>query len=104
MTLFLWLAAFGLIAGAIGKSKGSSFFIWFLLGFCLPVIGVAAAILHRNENAEPRRECPDCGKLHAAYVQVCNRCGCDMDYPEELIVSRDMERQLRAGGANGGGE
>ena len=25
---------FGLSAGAIGKIKGSSFFLWFLVGFC----------------------------------------------------------------------
>ncbi len=104
MALFLSLAAFGLIAGTIGKVKGSSFFVWFLLGFSLPVIGVAAAILYRNENAEPRRECPECGKLHPVYVQVCNRCGHDMEYPDEVIVSRDMERHLRTGGARGAGE
>ena len=35
---------FGLSAGAIGRIKGSSFFLWFLIGFCLPVIGTLAAL------------------------------------------------------------
>ena len=48
---------FGLSAGVIGKIKGSSFFIWFLIGFCLPVIGTIAALLYRWEREELRRRC-----------------------------------------------
>ena len=32
---------FGLATGIVGKIKGSSFLIWFLVGFCLPVVGPA---------------------------------------------------------------
>jgi hypothetical protein len=45
---------FGLSAGVIGKIKGSSFWIWFLIGGVLPVIGTLAALLYRFERTEPR--------------------------------------------------
>jgi hypothetical protein len=70
---------FGLSAATIGKIKGSSFFLWFLIGFCLPFIGTIAALLWRNERAEAAyRECPECGKRLKAYDQVCMRCGRDL--------------------------
>ena len=72
---------FGLSAGAIGKIKGSSFLLWFLIGFCLPVFGTIAALLSRNERAEPRRRCPECGNVVALHNQVCMRCGRDLDFP-----------------------
>ena len=39
----------------IGKIKGSSFFIWFLVGAVLPCFGTIAAVLYRFERNEPRR-------------------------------------------------
>ena len=77
-------------AGVIGKSKGSSAFIWTVVGLGLPVIGPIAALLYRNENDEPRRHCPRCGAVHKIHVQVCNRCGLDMDLPadEDVIPGR----------------
>ena len=54
---------FGLAAGVVGKIKGSSFFVWFIVGLCLPGIGLIAAILYRFENQEPRRRCPRCGSV-----------------------------------------
>jgi len=78
----------GLSAGIIGKLKGSSFWIWFAVGLVLPVIGSIAAAFYRNERREPRRECPECGKVQPLYVQVCTRCGRDLDWPEEVIPAR----------------
>jgi hypothetical protein len=72
---------FGLSAGTIGKIKGSSFFVWFLVGFCIPVAGTIAAVLYRWEREEPRRRCEECGKVLPLYVQVCTRCGRDLDFP-----------------------
>ncbi len=72
---------FGLSAGVIGKIKGSSFLIWFVVGFCIPLIGTIAALLWRWEGKEPRRRCPECGKVLPVYEQVCMRCGADLDYP-----------------------
>ena len=50
----------------IGKLKGSSFFIWFLIGFVLPLLGTLAAVLYRSERDEPLRECPECGNVSRA--------------------------------------
>ena len=58
MELLPILFFFGLSAGAIGKIKGGSFFLWFLLGFALPFIGTLVALLYRNERAVPRRRVP----------------------------------------------
>jgi hypothetical protein len=80
---FVVLAFFcGLSAGVIGKLKGSSFWIWFLIGLVLPLLGTIAAILYRTEWREPRRRCPECGNLVALHDQVCMRCGRDLDWPE----------------------
>ena len=76
----------GLSAAVIGKLKGSSFLIWFLVGFVLPLIGTVAAIFYRSEHSEPRRRCPECGKVLAIHVQVCTRCGRDLEWPEEDAV------------------
>lgn len=72
----------GLATGIIGRAKGSSFFIWLVVGTVLPVLGLIAVILYRYEKAEPERRCPRCGKIHKLYVQVCSRCGEDMYLPE----------------------
>ena len=76
----------GLSAGAIGRMKGSSFFIWFLIGFCLPVIGTVLALLWRWEQDEPMRRCEDCGAILPLHDQVCMSCGRDLDYPEEVFT------------------
>jgi len=78
MELIVIAFFFGLSAGTIGKIKGSSFLLWFLIGFCLPFIGTIAALLWRNEREEALRECPECGHVMKAYVQVCTRCGRDL--------------------------
>ena len=77
-------------AGWIGRMKGSSVFIWTLVGLGLPVIGPIAALLYRNELDEPRRACPRCGTVHKIHVQVCTRCGLDMELPadDEVIPGR----------------
>ncbi len=50
---------FGLAGGVIGKIKGSSFFLWFLISAIPPFIGLLAAVLYRNEYDELYRRCPD---------------------------------------------
>jgi hypothetical protein len=79
--LLVILFFFGLSAGGIGKLKGSSFLLWFVIGFCLPVLGTLAAVLWRWERDEPRRACPECGNVVPLHDQVCMRCGNDLDYP-----------------------
>jgi hypothetical protein len=78
--------SFGLATGIIGRAKGSSFFIWFLVGSVLPLIGLVAVVLYRPESEEPERRCPQCGAVHKLYVQVCPRCGTDLYLPDPSEV------------------
>jgi hypothetical protein len=75
----------GLSAGIIGRIKGSSFFIWFLVGFCLPLMGTILALLWRWDRDEPMRRCDECGAIVPVHDQVCMSCGSDLDYPEEVF-------------------
>jgi hypothetical protein len=79
---------FGLATAIVGKIKGGSLFVWFLVGFCLPFLGLLAALLHRWERYEPRRTCPRCGAKLAIADQVCMGCGEDLDWPEPAAVIR----------------
>ena len=86
MEFLVILFFFGLSAGVIGKIKGSSFFIWFLIGFVLPVLGTLAALLYRWERNEPRRRCEECGNVVPLHDQVCMRCGRDLEWTDEVLV------------------
>jgi hypothetical protein len=85
MAYLIIALSFALAGGLVGKIKGSSFFIWFLVSGLLPVVGLVAALLYRNERDEIRRQCPTCGKVLKLHDQVCNRCGTDLDFPELAI-------------------
>ena len=73
--------SFGLAGGIIGKLKGSSFFIWFLVSGCVPFLGLVAAVLYRNEHNEPHRRCPGCGKVVPVHDALCTGCGTELEYP-----------------------
>ena len=78
----LWM---GIGAGVVGRIKGSSFFIWFVIGLVLPVLGIVAAALYRSDRDEVRRQCPTCGKIIKLHDAMCMRCGTDLDFPEIAI-------------------
>jgi len=75
---------FGLAGGIVGKLKGSSFFIWFLISACVPFIGLLAALLYRGDVEEPRRPCPTCGKTCMLHDALCTRCGTELEFPDEV--------------------
>jgi len=77
---------FGVATGFVGRGKGSSFFIWFLIGTVLPFFGLIAAILYRSEHEEPERRCPNCNRILKLHVQVCPRCGTDLYLPDPSEV------------------
>jgi hypothetical protein len=77
---------FGLATGIIGRAKGSSFFIWFLVGGVLPLIGLIGVIAYPDRRSEPERRCPRCGAVHKLHVQVCTVCGEDMYLPDPADV------------------
>ena len=83
----------GLSAGIIGRWKGSSFWLWFVI----PILGTIAALLWRFEDNEVQRECPECGHVMPLYQQVCNRCGRDQEWPDELDAEAPEEAPSAAG-------
>jgi len=100
--LLVILFCFGLAGGIVGKIKGSSFLVWFGVSFCVPFLGLVAALLYRYDTLEPRRRCPTCGKLLKVHHALCTRCGSDLSYPDphELLPSESEahERARAAGG------
>ena len=77
--------SFALAGGLVGRSKGSSFFIWFLISGLVPVLGLLAALLYRSERDELRRQCPGCGKIVKLHDAICVRCGAELDFPDVAI-------------------
>ena len=75
---------FGIATGWIGRLKGSSFLIWFLITLALPGIGILAAMLYRYEQDDPLPECPECGNVVPISDQVCMPCGADLNFPETV--------------------
>jgi len=83
---------FALAGGIVGKIKGSSFWLWFLISGCVPVLGLMAAIAYRFERDELRRQCPRCGRVTKIYDAVCMRCGTELEYPDVAIAPETWER------------
>jgi hypothetical protein len=88
----LWL---GIGAGVVGRIKGSSFFIWFIIGTVLPVLGLLAAAVYRSDKDEVRRVCPGCGKILMLHDALCMRCGTELDFPEVGIEPESASLQRR---------
>jgi len=82
---------FGLAGGFVGRLKGSSFVIWFLISGLVPVVGLLTALVYRMERDEPRRPCPRCGKVVPLADALCTRCGQELTWveaDEHLTVER----------------
>ena len=86
---------FGLAGGIVGRLKGSSFLLWFVISGLIPVLGLLTAVLYRFETDEVRRQCPRCGRIVKLYDQVCMRCGEDLEFPDQAI---EPESAAMAGG------
>jgi hypothetical protein len=83
---------FGLAGGIVGKIKGSSFLLWFLISGLVPVFGLLTAIVYRFERDELRRQCPGCGRVTKIYDAICLRCGTELEYPDVAIAPESWER------------
>jgi ribosomal protein S27AE len=79
----------GLSAGIVAKIRGNSFWIWFAIGFVLPLIGTVAALLYRREGDVPKRKCPECGGTVAIHDQVCMKCGRDLEWRPDFTLTVD---------------
>jgi len=89
LLICLW---FGIAGAVVARIKGSSMVLWFVISAVLPVIGLLALVLYRNERDEPVRQCPGCGKVVKAYDALCTRCGTELEYPDELIAPETPAR------------
>jgi hypothetical protein len=88
---------FALAGGIVGRIKGSSFVLWFLISGIVPVIGLAAALLYRWERNELRRQCPGCGRVVKLHDTLCTRCGTELYFPDVAIASEADVAARRAG-------
>jgi membrane protein implicated in regulation of membrane protease activity len=88
MIYILFAIWMGLAAGVVGRIKGSSFFIWFMIGAVVPVLGVLAAVFYRSDRDELRRQCPGCGRIVMLHDAICTRCGFELEFPDIAIESR----------------
>lgn len=76
---------FGLAGGIVGRTKGSSFIVWFLISAIVPFIGLLTALLYPVQNRELRHQCPRCGKLVKLHDAVCMTCGQELEFPDVAI-------------------
>ena len=86
---------FGLAGGLVGRIKGSSFALWFLISAAVPFFGLLAAVAYRYDRDELRRQCPRCGRVTKLHDAICMRCGTELEFPDVAIAP---ERPTREGG------
>lgn len=84
---------FGLAGGLVGRMKGSSFWVWFLISALIPFFGLLAAVFYRWEDRELRRRCPGCGHVVKLHDAKCMRCGAELEFPETALPSEAMMRR-----------
>ncbi|MGH2942560.1 MAG: hypothetical protein ACRDLN_07295 [Solirubrobacteraceae bacterium] len=87
--------SFGLAGGIVGRLKGSSFFIWFVVSAVVPVIGLLAAVAYRSERDELRRRCPTCGRICMLHDALCVRCGTELEFPDTAIAPENRASAAR---------
>lgn len=84
--LIVIMVCFGIAGGIIGRIKGSSFLLWFMIAGLVPFIGLLTAICYRFENQELRRQCPECGRVVKLHDAVCMHCGAELEFPDVAIA------------------
>ncbi len=87
---------FGLAGGFVGRAKGSSFVIWFVISLAVPFIGLLTAIFYRSERRELRRQCPECGRIVKLYDALCTGCGAELKFPDRALASEAQMRERAA--------
>lgn len=87
---------FGLAGGVVGRTKGSSFLLWFVISALVPFLGLLTALCYRWEDHELRRECPRCKNVVKLHDAKCMRCGHELEFPEVAIPSEATVRNQAA--------
>jgi hypothetical protein len=75
-------AGFAFAGGFVGRAKGSSFWVWFLISGIVPVVGLITAYLYRHETEVALRRCPGCGRARQIHDAICTICGTELEYPD----------------------
>jgi hypothetical protein len=91
MAYIVIAVCFGFAGGFIGKLKGSSFVLWFLISGLVPVFGLLAAVAYRFERDELRRQCPQCGRVTKIYDALCTHCGAELEFPDVALAPESWE-------------
>ncbi|HVP02160.1 MAG TPA: hypothetical protein VMT10_06280 [Solirubrobacteraceae bacterium] len=88
---------FGLAGGIVGKLKGMSFWLWFLISGLIPFLGLLAAVCTRSQLTEERRRCPGCGRVVFVHDALCTRCGTELYFPEDEgeIIPAELPTAVR---------
>ena len=84
---------FAISGGVVGRVKGSSFWLWFLISGVVPVLGLLAALAYRYDSEELRQRCPRCGRVTKIYDAICMRCGTELDFPEQPLAAEAPPRE-----------
>ena len=87
---------FGLAGGVVGRMKGSSFWMWFLISGLVPILGLLTAVFYRWDDRELRRQCPGCGRIVKLHDALCTRCGTELEFPDAAIASEAAMRERPA--------
>ncbi|MGH2858377.1 MAG: hypothetical protein ACRDMJ_12960 [Solirubrobacteraceae bacterium] len=93
--LLVILFFFGLAGGSVGRMKGSSFVLWFLVSFCAPFIGLLAAVCYRSDRDELRRQCPGCQRVIKLHDAVCMHCGEELEFPDVALAPESAADLMR---------
>jgi hypothetical protein len=96
MAYVIIAVCFAISGGVVGRIKGSSFWLWFLISGLVPFLGLIAAIAYRFERDELRRRCPNCGRVTKIYDAICTRCGEELEYPDVAIAPESWQREPAA--------
>lgn len=92
----MFLAVFlGLIPAFIAKSKGRSFFLWYVYGVALFIVAlIHSIIIKKNDNAfvgEGMVKCPYCAEFVKKEAKVCRYCNRDLPSPTEQLIAINQE-------------
>ena len=93
MAYLIIAVLFGISEEIVGKIKGSSFLLWFLISAAVPFFGLLAAIAYRFERDELRRQCPRCGRVTKIYDAICTSCGQELEFPDTAIAPESWQRE-----------